>query len=39
MGDKDQEQFEEDDLDTLDTFDDDADLEAEPEDPVVLAKN
>ena len=39
MGDKSQEQFEDDDLDTLDTLDDDVDIDAEPEDPVVLAKN
>ena len=39
MGDKSQDQFEDDDLDTLDEFDDDADLDATLEDPVALAKS
>lgn len=39
MGDKSQDQFEDDDLDTLDEFDDDADFDETPEDPVALAKS
>jgi len=38
MGDKNQLQFEDDDLDTLDDFDDDLDFDESSEDPVMLPK-